>query len=752
MSFIQTDRRVNVDREFVFLTLFLIAVNLPFFLKLVIPIHDTGHLFRIFYFFYNDVFYNSQIPQWLPFGFYGLQSSLLFSLVSPACFVTGIIGLVFRVQDVLFLFTLALLIEQFIMVWGMYRLARLLFNRNGTVLFVCLSMICGNVFITQLGLNFRMFYLLPLVIYYVLRFFIEKRPSMLAIALIVSLLWFQGVAAYVIAMPALTVSCIFLALAVAYRNEWRGFLSISRREASLSIGLFTIFVSVLAIYYSYLKGTMFNAELLSPGRNPDYSVTLQMFLTYGGRTGFEKFLGMLYPAELGSGQFHAFESTTYYGLIPFLFTLYAMFTERGRVFFALMFAVVMLGILSLGETTFVAEWLYSWFPMMKYYRHIGFAVSIYKILLPVVAGFGVERLISKPDVLTAMPRRTMLFMLIALVAAEHGIVFYLLRLGSPMAGVTFFTLTAGVVYAALAAGYFAFMKNERAGIVFFLILCVMLETVIYQSAIGYRVRLLANEVSSQTNYTISRMISTMKTNKYAYSEMRPNNPVDERGQIALAYSIAGSPYNYNYDFIQTDPCRPILRADVLGANIMNLIRTRKQNTEYMVDDLSAIGCTSPKLRVVADVEYADTYEDLTAKIEESPTIGSRPIIYGVPVGSRTPGAGKAGTAEMVRYTPNEITISATTNDPAGAWLYYADSWHENWKAYVNGSPQPVYIANMAFKAIRLYEGESTVVMRFENWRERTMQYILIAFGVGVILLLLTCAMRTALRGQGHGEW
>lgn len=789
--------KTAVNKGFMALTLFLAFVNLPYLLKILLPIHDTSHLFRIFYFFYNDAFYNAQLPQWLPFGFYGFQSSLEFSLISPACLLTGLVGLALRVRDAMLLYNAALLIEQYVMLIGMYRLGRLLFEHEATVMAVCISMICGNVLGTQLGLNFRMFYLIPLVLYFVLLYFRDKRPRDLMAGLIVSLLWFQGVASYVVAVPALAISSVFLGMAVADLRQWREYAAVSRREALTGAVLFALFIAVLGAYYLYLKGSMDEAVLLSPGRNPDFSVTLERFLTFPntGRLGLGKFMGMVLPYELGTDGFLGFESTTYFGLIPLCLAIYACIAVRGRVLYSLIFSVLMLGLLSVGSMTPVAEALYRWFPLMKYYRHIGYAAAAYKVLIPIIAGFGIDRLITASREFAPKAGAAAMALLSVWVIMAHAIVFFIYQYRSPIVGtaqlivtaaiiyaalgtvaalymglpkkkiglfvlscavlqgviyalsvfyragdvgpfIAQFMLTAAVVYAALWAVYAISLKQR--GLALALVLCIALEGLIYQAAIDLRISDITSGLADKNHVTRAGMLGTFKTSPYQYPAVRTDKLSSRRQLDAMAYAGIGSRYDYDYGFIQSDPCTPNLRADVMNSHVHEFIKLRQAASFYDTNDLEARGCSAPKLRVLKGATYAG--DDLRQVMSETADISSRPVIYNVPAALRASGGG--GEAAMVRYTPNEVLINASA--PEGGWLYYADAWHPGWRAYVDGAPSPIYQANMAYKAVRLPKGQSSVRMRFENARERALQYTLVAFGAGMMLWCLTDALLIAL--------
>ena len=69
--------------------------------------------------------------------------------------------------------------------------------------------------------------------------------------------------------------------------------------------------------------------------------------------------------------------------------------------------------------------------------------------------------------------------------------------------------------------------------------------------------------------------------------------------------------------------------------------------------------------------------------------------------------------EVLRYDANNILIRVD-GAKAGEWLYYADCWHPFWHAAVNGKEAPYYKANLAYKTVRLEEGQNLVQFRFHS--------------------------------------
>jgi hypothetical protein len=82
-------------------------------------------------------------------------------------------------------------------------------------------------------------------------------------------------------------------------------------------------------------------------------------------------------------------------------------------------------------------------------------------------------------------------------------------------------------------------------------------------------------------------------------------------------------------------------------------------------------------------------------------------------------------AVMKKYSPNEVIIQATMNNPG--FLVLSDLFHPDWKALVDNNPTRVYEADYLFRAVFLNPGQHTVRFVFRPF----------SFYLGSIISLLT---------------
>ena len=78
---------------------------------------------------------------------------------------------------------------------------------------------------------------------------------------------------------------------------------------------------------------------------------------------------------------------------------------------------------------------------------------------------------------------------------------------------------------------------------------------------------------------------------------------------------------------------------------------------------------------------------------------------------------------------NELKLTVDMPEQKNAWLYYADSYHPNWQAWVDGIKTPVSKANLAFKAIPIQQGSHQVTFRFVSSFREGLIYLIAVIGI-----------------------
>ncbi len=95
----------------------------------------------------------------------------------------------------------------------------------------------------------------------------------------------------------------------------------------------------------------------------------------------------------------------------------------------------------------------------------------------------------------------------------------------------------------------------------------------------------------------------------------------------------------------------------------------------------------------------------------------------------------AGTAQITRFTANEVAIAVTT--PGGSALTYRDALAPAWQATVDGAPVPLGRNRDGFKTLPVPPGEHRVELVFRPpVAERAMVTLAALLGLSLVVQIL----------------
>ncbi|UCC67828.1 MAG: YfhO family protein [Armatimonadota bacterium] len=94
-------------------------------------------------------------------------------------------------------------------------------------------------------------------------------------------------------------------------------------------------------------------------------------------------------------------------------------------------------------------------------------------------------------------------------------------------------------------------------------------------------------------------------------------------------------------------------------------------------------------------------------------------------------------ARFERDEPDRVVLTAQADSPGA--LVLTDSYYPGWRAWVDGKPVPIELADDAFRAVGLPPGEHTVEMRYDP----------ASFRVGMFVSLLAAALLAALAAASY---
>ncbi len=120
----------------------------------------------------------------------------------------------------------------------------------------------------------------------------------------------------------------------------------------------------------------------------------------------------------------------------------------------------------------------------------------------------------------------------------------------------------------------------------------------------------------------------------------------------------------------------------------------------------------PRVLFVGEARSADF--DAVVKTGRWPGFDPRNTVLLAPQEAGTVKPGSSGTARIVAYGSNSVTVQ--TESRAGGVLVLNDMWHPWWAVEVDGEERPLLRANVLFRAVAVPSGSRTVRFVFRPFR------------------------------------
>lgn len=707
--------------------LFVALLNLPWLAPDVVPIHDTFYNFTNFQIYYSHFFLTGELVQWYPYGALGLPADYqqLISL-SPMNYLLGAIGALLRVRDALLLFKLAAIGEQMLFVLGTWLFARRLFESRATA--IALGLAAGGtvVWYAQQWFELRIFYLLPLLLWFFRSFVDTQRPELLWLACLTAIAWAIGNVPYFVPLWSLVLAIVCAAPVIGYGRTWKDLFA---PRASNWL-LLAAFGAMAGIYvYSALHSIEFLA-MRDLGRDPVTGlVDLETFRTWGGNADLGVVASSLlaaWPQQFPWGA--GVDNSFYVGLLPVFGVAIAIATrERNVTFLGLVAATIVLVGMSLGG---IVATLAFYLPGMAQYRHVGLVYGLVKALLIVAAGFGLERLWR-----WRLPQFSPRARWIAAVVLAIASIFAVGHLASGVGGNLWAAAWSDHVllriwlYAAFAVLSVAFTRSLKTGA----LLALAFDLAIFQGAL-YTLRA---PVLAPLH---ARHLDVFDVAPLAYAEQRwpqplPGaSPARPKQVLDLARHPASKEvYWITYQMAGFDPCRSLFWNELATYGVDVVTRLEKKRAR---DFAAIIGCRAPKLRFAPQPTIVgDRRAARNAYLAAADAAPLRDVIRldaGVAAPPET-SPPNGGAIAVTHFTPNELVATIEAPGPDGAWLLYADAMYPGWHATVDGVRVPIAEANLAFKAVWVPAGAHEVRFWFRRGWSYYATYAIAGFGLASAL-------------------
>ena len=353
-------------------------LNLPLLSPAFLPLHDSLLVMETAHYFHQELMHNGQFPLWIPAQSLGLPFlPYLLALVKPPKLIILAMGAGLGIEDSMWLFKIAVLMDQWILLTGIWLLARILFRHPATVFLVCLaSTFLGLAWLIQYFILLEIISLLPLQMYLVVRGCRERESAWLLIA--GGLLPFS---AYFASLQFFVLFILFMALRKAYPWPWREILRLTPiRWAGWGWAL-----GVMGAYLIFLIILTSGAEFVTDVENRlGPLVYFEKYLTYAHN---DLATPRLLDLIAGLRGYHLTVTIDYPGWIVLVLAVYAFLHVRTWVFFG--FGLATLAVLGIMAGGGIATLAYL-FPGMQIMSHIGQLGGVLHLLLILCAGFGLD--------------------------------------------------------------------------------------------------------------------------------------------------------------------------------------------------------------------------------------------------------------------------------------------------------------------------------------------------------------------------
>lgn len=729
--------------------------------------HDSFHLFLTNYNLFNEFVTNFSFPLWYPYDQLGVNANWYIMRMGPSLAALLPFAKIFTGVNFYHIYYASLFLDELILLVGTYLLARSVFKSPLAAIFVSIAATGSTFWVMQIYFNFHFYYFIPLALYYGLTGCRDNAlwktlfgGSLLMTSLFGSLLYasFPLALAYLI----FTGTCVWV-----YKTDVRAALRNSGRREFLAIAFLVTLMAVYAIILAYGA----DYEVFSPDRGKSYTVGADIFLSYPGHsTGMNKF------AELFTGIPYHFDYNIYSGVLVLSLAVFGLIWAPSRFQLPFLFAGAWFALFSMSELSIVAPFSY-YLPFMNFYRHIGYLVSVMKIFLIVLAGFGFDALatdivdgkLSIEAIKSAAKINAAIILFMLAVFGALVLLYFqdpklIVIYNNPFPKLEDFISRAGfmlMVYAAALAVFAMLYVRGAEGArtaVYALLILSFIDVYSYRSTLYHKQLInVPPDAWAEFKFKKTSYLPVRKTDYFAYDAFKKfsDSRLDKKGAMhsiieqALGIDMCESQYH------------PYLRRpDVAGLK-----------RSFSLDDpryRKIIGCEYPKLRVFSTVAVIDKDDDFFDAVKG--TNKTSDVLFASKDGfdaydktahdknlltlagpRRLVAAGQTGKQEILRrddtvravvevtgFSANEITLKVITTQPGQGsyWLYYADGWHPFWKAYVNGTEVPILKANYAFKAIEVGAGESTVKFRYSSKILSAALFVMWALLAGVMVFVL----------------
>jgi hypothetical protein len=743
---------------------FIIFVEFLFLLYLVlsrkIPLgHDGFQYFSLQYYFLNNSIQNSEIAQWMPYMTHGTVANWWYYVQgSPLQSLWMLTGGLLSSANFFYIYYSGIFVDLLLLTCGVWVLGSFFYQSIEAKFIATSTAVISCLWFDQPWFNLHLFYLIPLTLFFFLKFFNSHKTSDLLIAGNISALQLFGALPYFAPVISFTIFIFLASYLLTHMDKAKLFWSHCLKSTwVLPIFCFLLLAPLACCWILLQNGT---SEILNHnlGRNLDGTVSLQGFLTYG-RSGWSHW------HEIFSGFSPALDFSIYFGIFPLAAILFFLTHKVKKTVVPILTTTILL--ILFAEGTFFSIMLYHFWPGMDYYRHLTSSLPIVKFFLCLLSGFAVDQLLNSKII-----SKNRIFSILILLFAGFAFTLYFYKFPSvfseirpnlkglpsepsiwTLSEVSLTFLGSAIIYLIAGFIFFFFLYSDRKDIrkklVWICLLFTLTDLCYFQLSHAHRRLTSLNPSQYQqlsfqsTLYPANRTIEPNSTDRvnafqnYMESFTKTSRSAYSTTESFLFQDIFSSPYLTDH---WLRPLDLLMRAGHGFPSLDPSVKPPYMEPKKFIGPnnnkkiLMISGVSRDKL-VLFETAYMACTEEDASRLIRHPDYDGNLLILNDPNASVV--EGECQTSEQILQShskiPSDITpapnqpavkvLSFSSNTlhlevenslgkPKANWLYYADTWHPLWKAQVNEKEVKVFQANLAYKAVRLEPGKNDIEFRF----------------------------------------
>ena len=705
----------------------------PYFSSTVVPFHDSVFIYECFHYLYSEALFNHELARWVPYGNYGIQADLIQGAVPPTGAVVGLVGLIFQLENTLVLAKAAVLLHETIYAFGLYLLGRELYSRRLTQILITLAGVLSVSWLQQLFLNLNVFYLLPLVMYCLVRFFKTGSFAALCLAGLIEVCSVVGGVPYFAPLHALLLTIFSIPLALQHSQSLRSLFN----PRHLGHPCLWILVAV-SIRGAPVSGRCCTRErhVIVPGSRsgdrlgqardvsqlrPPVGCDHNLRLCNRGHSAWRQYV-LCRPVVAGPvwlRAVHGKEIGLHRDCQRFRHAVLAVDRRcfrQGRLSFP-------------GNDS-----LSAYRPGVRRCEHAAVAGIWIRNRPVVVLALGdsdAQRSTPAAPLGLAGPdcRPDVGRFIAAPATGRTPNPFAPSGLDALVCISTFDLPDCDPVAVCAVANRLAETEVDRSA-------CIGAGHPVDDGSGDFSRPSLLDDAHSAGDGKLPEEV--FEADGIPYLPQRtwqpPSSLAEARFQVFTRAIQYGNDAHYSilYGVVRMDPCRPNYRTDLLTPGIFSMIEARGGLPEPFPREeflprhdqpfVQALGCNADKIRLVDRALVATDESEARRLFASLPDPNSTIVLLsdGPKLAATPEGESRAaaGTVQVEEFTSNRIKLRVGVESAGPAWLVYADAWHPDWKAHIDGRDVPVVRANLGFKAVRVEPG-ATREVEFEYRSRRT---------------------------------